>query len=76
MKDGLPARDAFVEPLERFSNVGFAFGVDVEVVVELVGKCGEVLKLAVEALDARGGVGAGYEPFALLNSPYWRMPAR
>ena len=59
----MPARDTFVEPLERFSNVGLALGVDVEVVVKLVGEGGEILKLAIEALDARGGVGAGREPF-------------
>ena len=59
----MPARDAFVEPFERFPNVGFALGVDIEVVVELVGERGEVLKLAVEALNARGGMGAGYQPF-------------
>ena len=59
MKNRLPARDAFIESLERFPKVGLAFGVDIEVVVELVNEGGEVLKLAVEALDACGSVARG-----------------
>ena len=57
----MPARNAFIEPLERFPKVGFAFGVNIEVVVKLVNEVGEVLELAVETLDARGSVRTVYE---------------
>ena len=48
----LPARDAFVQPLKRFADIGLTVAILVQIRSELVDQCGKVLEFAVQAARA------------------------
>ena len=58
VQNSLPARNPFIEPLERLAKIGFPLGVHVEVVAQFVQERGKALELPVEALAASGAFGS------------------